>query len=178
MTLHAEPIVARAGRYYRVTRYIVVALFLVGGFMFLKDGFFQYPREEQDRKESIARGQPPLTKEHTEADIRLQKMLGLALPPLGLLFLVWTLHHSRGEYRLQDGILSVPGHPGIPADSITAVDRRLWDKKGVAYVHFQLPGQAQTRCTLDDFIYQREPTDAIFDKIEASLRGSQDETDS
>jgi hypothetical protein len=174
-----EPIVARAGRYYRNTRYVVsLGLVLVGAW-FAYDGWVRYPQERAMHQQNPKTGVP-----HTDTDIRLQKTLGSLLPPAGLLFLGWTLYRSRGAYRLQRDVLSVPGHPDVPLDAIRAMDKSKWDRKGIAYVEYDLspgaPGAGGApaaldyrspggRITLDDFVYDRPPTDAIVGRIEAHL---------
>ena len=61
-----------------------------------------------------------MSKEHSPNDIRLQKVLAYALPPLGIALLAWALYNSRGAYRLSAGTLSVPGHPPIALDDAAA----------------------------------------------------------
>ena len=122
-----------------------------------------WPREAQIHRENPKAGTP-----HTDTDIRLQKVLACALPPLALALLSWTFYRSRGAYRLSGAVLSVPGHPDVPLDAIRAIDKSKWDRKGIAYVDYdvaQEPGQL----VLDDFIYDRPPTDRIVERIEAHL---------
>ena len=47
---------------------------------------------------------------------------------------------------------------------ITAIDKRQWDRKGIAYVDYEVNG-THGRLKLDDFVYEREPTDRIYDAI-------------
>ena len=89
-----------------------------------------------------------------------------ALAMLGLVVLGWALYYARGIYRLQDNQLSVPGHPPIPLDAIRSIDRTDWDRKGIAWINYQLPNGITRSACLDDFIYQRKPTDDIFKQIE------------
>lgn len=164
-----DPIVARAGRYYRNTRY-VFCLGLIGmGLWFAYDGWVRYPREQAMHRENPKTGKP-----HTDTDIKLQKVLGTTLPPAGILFLGWTLYRSRGAYRLAGNVLSVPGHPDVPLDAIRAMDKSRWDRKGIACVDYEVdaPAGAAGRITLDDFIYERPPTDRIVERIEAHLSAS------
>jgi hypothetical protein len=151
-------IVARAGKYYRNTRYIItIGLFLMG-LWFVRDGFFVWPKENAQAK---AAGKPD---PHPGLDVPLNKLFGVTLPPLALVLLARWLHISRGEYRLAGQTLHVPGHPPVPFEMITAVDKRQWDRKGIAYVDYEVAGK-HSRLKLDDFIYEREPTDRIYDEI-------------
>jgi hypothetical protein len=174
----AGPVVAKAGRYYRVARYLMTLLLVAYGAWSIYDGFYSWPNW-------------PLThprenpKSHT--DILLNQVLGVVLPPVGLGVLAWAIYNSRGQYRLENGIVTVPGHPPVPLDKIQSINREAWDRKGIAYVEYDLteaPARAssagpvayegirkgaQGTFKLDDFVYEREPTDKIFKTIESSL---------
>jgi hypothetical protein len=181
--MSAEPIVARASNEYRLKRLAIVVMLVGMGGWFAYDGWYNWPHENQriaqlksDIDAARKAGDEPqvrkLTVEinsltlHTDLSLQLQKVLALSLPPLGLFVLVWSLYYSRGEYRLRDNQLHVPGHPPIPLDAIRSIDRTDWDRKGIAWINYELPsGIARSAC-LDDFIYQRKPTDEIFKQIE------------
>ena len=158
------PVVARAGRYYRNTRYIVsLALVLVGAW-FAYDGWVTWPREARMNKENPKTGTP-----HSDLDIWFQKALGSTLPPLGIGLLCWTLYRSRGAYRMHGDVVSVPGHPDVRLDAVRQMDMSKWDRKGIARVEYERgPGDLQW-LVLDDFVYDRPPTDTIVKRIEAHL---------
>jgi hypothetical protein len=162
-----EPIVARAGRYYRNTRYLVFAALLLLGPWFARDGWVTWPREAQLHRANPKTGAP-----HSDLDIWFQKFLAITLPAAGIGLLVRTLYQSRGAYRLQGDVLSVPGHPDVPLDAIRQMDKSRWDKKGIAWVHYELPTGAPRALALDDFIYDRPPTDRIVERIETHLAQS------
>jgi len=178
-------IVARAGTYYRVTRYIITAVIIALGLWFGYDGYYGWPAknrkiEEIDKLQqaALARGDQDeanrLTQQkndvgvyHTDFQLAFQKFLFFTLPPLGLILFARWMWISRGAYRLtSDNVLHAPGHPPVPLDRITELDKRLWDRKGIAYVGYEGPDGRQGRLKLDDFIYEREPTDAISKRIE------------
>ena len=109
--------------------------------------------------------------DHTDTDILLQRGLGFLLPPLGILLLARWLYISRGQVRLDPSdTLHAPGHPPVPASAITAVDDALWERKGIAYVRYDLPGGAGGTVKLDDFVYDRKPIDAIHDRLKHVVR--------
>ena len=180
----AGDIVARAGQYYRNTRYIMCALLVGAGLWFAYDGWVGWPahnvkvrevkvRVDQAEKSgdqaaaAAARTElGKLSKEKTNSDIMLQKILAMSLPPVGIALLAWALYNSRGAYRLSGRTLHVPGHPTVTVDQITQVDRKLWDRKGIAYLSYE--GGAKP-IKLDDFVYDRKPTDQIFERIESVL---------
>lgn len=181
-------LVARAARYYRNTRYIIVVLLIGYGIWSIYDGFVSWPaanrravelRQERadaeragnrDRVNQITADLGKIT-EHNHASVLLNQILGVLLPPAGLAMLFWSLRNSRGEFRLTpDDVLYAPGHPPVPIDAMTALDRRLWDRKGIAWVEYELDaGKSKGKIRLDDFIYERPPIDAMYDRILAKL---------
>lgn len=183
-----ETIVAPAGTYYRGTRYVITAVMIAMGLWFGYDGFYNWPEQnrkiealEAERADALADGDDEraaqllndinaVGKKHSDSDLRLQKILFFTLPPLGLAFLIRWVWISRGAYRLTQGnVLEVPGHPPVPLDSIIELDKRQWDRKGIAYITYELADGRRGTLKLDDFIYQREPTDQIYTRIEHHL---------
>lgn len=158
-----DEIVARPGCYYRNTRFIFVAATLFFAAYFAYDGWVAWPREAAMNRQDPKTGAP-----HSDFDIRLQKILACSLPPVGIALLAWTLYNSRGVYRLRGDVLSVPGHPDVPFDAIRAIDKSKWDRKGIAYVEYEVGGRAG-RLRLDDFVYERQPTDKIMERVEAHV---------
>lgn len=182
------PIVARAGTYYRNARYVMFVIIVAFGCWFLYDGFVKYPAqnrkhddltrkvEEMERKPDRDEAeylrltlQRKEMQRHDEFSIGLQKILGFLLPPIGLAFLVFWLHRSRGEIRLGNDVLTAPGSPAIPLAAIDEMDKTLWERKGISVVYYTLEGQSGT-LTLDDFVYQAIPIRAIVKRIEDDLR--------
>ena len=169
------PIVAGPGRYYRNARYLMVLICFGMAAWFGYDGFVRWPAENEAAREK----DPLLPVEklpHSDTDILLQRVLAALLPFAGAGILARALFHSRGRYRLEDDVLYVPGHPPIPLANVRLLDKERWEKKGIAYVDYALPGGAGAgRATLDDFVYERNPTDAIVDRIEAVVGPAEDE---
>lgn len=176
------PFEAKAGSYFRNVRYVIAAAIVLMGAYFAYDGWVGYPDdnanfqrlqqladEAQERGETAKRAefldQQRDYKEHSDFDILLQKLLGVTLPPLGIALLVRWLYISRGRIRLDEGdVLHLPGHPPIPASSVTKVDDRLWDRKGISRISYRADGRDGT-AKLDDFVYERKPIDAIHDRL-------------
>lgn len=181
-------IVAPAGSYYRRTRYIMAVLLIGGGLWFAYDGWIGWPGHntrldaaEAARDEAARAGDKTreselnvqiskMNRRYTTKDLVIQRALGVLLPPAGIALLIWTLYNSRGVYRLSGETLHVPGHPPVPLSAIRRVDKRQWDRKGIAYLDYELDGDgaaAKTgRIKLDDFVYERKPTDQIYERIE------------
>jgi hypothetical protein len=178
-------IVARAGRYYRNARYLMVLVCLGMSAWFAYDGWVKYPRQN-----AAQRAQGAEKVDHSDFDIMLQRILAGALPFLAAGVLVRTLHRSRGEYRLDGTTLFVPGHPPVPLENIRQIDKTKWDRKGIATITYEVPRLAPARASstldyaspdggmertlvLDDFVYDQAPTDAILERIEAMVAPSQ-----
>jgi len=179
-----EEVIARASTEYRVKRYIMVFILAGAGAWFGYDGFYGWPaenakiqklddeivvaRQTQGNEEAVKKlefDKSKLTK-RTDMDLLFQKTLFFTLPPLGFAVLAFALYNSRGRYRLYNNILEVPGHPPVPLDAIIAIDKTYWDRKGIALINYELPNGAADKLRLDDFIYQRPPTDEIYKRIE------------
>jgi hypothetical protein len=163
-------IVARGASYYRWTRYAFSALLLGMAAWFGYDGYVKYPRDNELHLLHVRNPQqyPDDYPTHDATSILLQKVLAATLPFVALGLVGWTLYRSRGAYRLSGEVLSVPGHPDVPLSAITTIDKSKWDRKGIAKIDYDLPGR-KGRLTLDDFIYDRPPTDQILETIEAKL---------
>jgi hypothetical protein len=182
-----ESVVARGGAYYRNTRYVMMIVLILAGGWFAYDGWIGWPkinRQIADLTQQIdqakARGDEHtrvmLTEQvkgfgepHTDLSLLLQKVLAFSLPPLGILMVVWALYNSRGEIRMVNKTLSAPGHPIVTFDQIAALDRRLWDRKDIAYIEYDT-GQHKGHIRLDAFIYETAPIVKIFDRIEALMK--------
>lgn len=177
-----EPVVARYGSYYRNMRYIMVTLVIAFGLWFGYDGFIGYPehnrkydeifsrQEEAARRqdnEAAARAAEELRKHgarKTDTDIAFQKWLCFGLPPLGLAYLGFVLYRSRGTFRLEGKRLNIPGGRTLDLSQVKSVDNTLWDRKGIAVVHYD-GGSFK----LDDFIYEAKPIRAIHAAIMKQL---------
>ena len=166
-----QAIVARAGTYYRYTRYAFAALIMGFGIAFAYDGFHRYPKHNEMHRLHVLEPEkyPEDRPTHSQTDINFQRVLAVVLPPAAVALLAWTLYRSRGAYRLSGDVLRVPGHPDVPLANITQIDLSRWDRKGIAHLDYELAGGAKGRLTLDDFIYDRPPTDQILDRIKAAL---------
>jgi hypothetical protein len=175
-------IVARAGRYYRNTRYLMCALLIGMGAWFAYDGWIAWPEENRKvaqlkeqqadarrRGDGVEEGRINAElkdhKEHSQLDLNIQKLLAALLPPLGIALLFWTLRNSRGEIRLAGRELSAPGHPTIDLNDIKKVNNDLWDRKGIAWIKYETAQGQSGEIRLDDFVYDRPPTDAIYDRV-------------
>jgi hypothetical protein len=166
----AGDIVARGDSWFRLKWVGMGLLFLAGAGWFLYDGFVRWPKENDEiRAKALAENRPiPEKSLHSDTDLALQKVIGFGLIPVSLFMVFRGLHGTRGAYRLSGDVLRVPGHPPVPFDAIRAIDQSKWDRKGIAYIDYDLNGTTG-RLKLDDYMYQREPTDQIHDRIVAAV---------
>jgi hypothetical protein len=155
-------IVARAYRFYRLTRFGLVIFLLCYGAASIRDGFYKYPAENQTAMNQHLEKLP-----HPGFDVQFNKFFGVVLPPLAVAILIWSLYVSRGEYRFDGSTLSAPGHPPVPVAAITEIDRSKWDRKSIAYVHYQLPSGETGRIKFDHSLY--DPVDKMFKQVELAV---------
>jgi hypothetical protein len=185
----SDELIAEPETGYRWKHLITAALLFAGGCWFAYDGWVKWPAEnarivkiQADKTAAQATNRAPdvealaaeLSKlsHHTDADLLIQKLLAVVLPLFGLFWGIWTLKDTRGVYRLIGDTLEVPWHPPISIGTIRRIDKRKWDRKGIAYIHYEL-GQPPVAgiCKLDDFAYDRTATDEILERIEKSVLG-------
>lgn len=165
----AHEIVARPSTRHRIKLGIVALVFLGAGAWFVIDGFFRWPEENRIAL-GLKQNQP-----HSDLDVQLQRVLAVLFVVVGGGLVVRVCMKSRGEYRLTGSVLQVSGHPPIDFETVTSlkIDKRRWKHKGIAVIDYELPDGTKGSFTLDDFYFDRVPTDAIFDRIEAIVKGEQ-----
>jgi len=180
-------IIAQPDAGYR-WKHLIVSVAMIGfGLWFAYDGWKKWPEEnaritqvQKEKDAANAAGDSTkveaLAKElgdlnfHTDMDLAIQKVLAIVLPAFGLFWGGWTIKDTRGVYRMSGNTLYIPGHPPVTVDDIRRIDKRKWDKKGIAFLHYEV-GQPPTAgvLKLDDFSYERKPTDEILERIEKNV---------
>lgn len=105
-------------------------------------------------------------KEITDAQIREQKVIGVALAVSAIALAGWALMSMRQSIKC-DGV-TVTGANGksIHLDEIHALDKRKWERKGIAYALYSTAGK-ERRLTLDD--YKFAGAAEIIDEVERRL---------
>lgn len=183
----SDEIIAGPDTGYRWKHLIVAVVMCAVGGWFAYDGWIKWPnqnkrieqikrekdaaqREQDTAKVEELAGELGRIKSHSNWDLGLQKVLALACPAFGLVWGLWTLHMTRGRLRMSGDTLEVPGHPPVTLENIRKIDKRKWDRKGIAFLHYEVgnppkPGVLK----LDDFAYERVPTDEILDRIEKGV---------
>jgi hypothetical protein len=161
-------VVALPDRSFRMKRYLIVLMLVGMGLYFCLDGFYRWPRQLREAEAMEKQQLTPSEKPHGRNDIFWNQLLGIVFPPLGLAALAYFLYGSRGQYRLSGQTLHVPGHEPIPVEAITVIDKSRWERKGIARIEYEKDGK-QGSLTLDNFVYQEEPTRLIVKRLEETL---------
>jgi hypothetical protein len=178
----AAEISAHAGRYFRNARYIIVVGMIAVGLWFAHDGWINYPADnakiaELERQQQDARDHKQDTEvsrlaaelknhvKHSDTDLLIQKIIAVALPVVGLYYLVVSLYRSRGRIRLAGDVLYVPGRVPIAASQIVRIDDRAWDRKGISRIFYESADKSEASVKLDDFVYEHKPIRAIHDRL-------------
>jgi hypothetical protein len=197
-SIPAADIVALPDPSFRMKRYLIVAMLVGMGSWFCYDGFYNWPKQLREAEALEKQQLTPSEKPHSQKDIFYNQVLGIALPPLGLLALAYFLYGSRGEYKLSGQTLHIPGHEPIPVEAITLIDKSKWDRKGIARIEYERTSvrpsgaaaggpasatdlayeQPAKPCQfrLDNFVYQEEPTRLILKRLEEVLFPEEENT--
>lgn len=130
----------------------------------------QQDRLEEWRDYAIERGWdvvnpgPPKTPTEINNQFFMVGIAGIA----GLWIFIHLLR-SMGRWVEADGsgLVNSRGHQ-LQFEQITALDKKKWGKKGIAKIQYQANGKKK-QFVLDDFIFQREPTDAILLLVEEKI---------
>ncbi len=176
------------GFLWRLALVALFCLFMAGWFLF--DGLWTYPRQREraleyerleaeerlDEWEGIAqqRGWPTDNpgEPKTEADIVTQLVfVGLLTPP-GLFFLFRYLRARKRWVESTDTGLRTSWGQQLDFDQITTLNKRQWDKKGIAKVAYQQDGRTR-RLVLDDWKFEADPTTAILREVESRIDAEQ-----
>lgn len=164
--MSAEAKVSRgwAGRFF-----IIAAMFIAFGCWAIYDGMIGYPEQNRaydvytelrdtERLEEwpdIAEQEgwdvePP--RQRSTWDIRTQFIMAGVCLPIGLFALFHALRGMRQGFSSDDqGFITTAGQR-VPYDAVTNIDWELWNKKGYAYVEYELNGVSQS-FLIDDVKY-------------------------
>ena len=185
-----DEIVALPDVGYRWKHLIMAVIAVAVGGWFAYDGWINWPHMNQNavrvekELEAAQRANNEQKKndlalelrkyeKHNDASILIQKILAFTCPTFGLWWGIWTIRATRGTYRLGGDTLNVPGHPPVMFNNIRRIDKRRWERKGIAYLHYEHGQPAEPGVLkLDDFAYQRKETDEILERIEKNVLAS------
>lgn len=185
-----EKVRATISSAYRWRLGLIGLVCLVVGMWFCYDGSVAYPRQQKIGREfqqfkdegkleqwpdharqqgwSIEDPGPP----KKDSEIYLQLGLAAAIGPFGLLYMWWYVRSFWMWIEGDDEGLTT--HTGQRArfDQIESLDKRRWKTKGIAVVRYKGDGGAG-RLKLDDWIYNRQPTELLLRAVESHLEPEQ-----
>lgn len=88
-------------------------------------------------------------KERTDAAIREQRVIGWVMIAGSLVFALWIAWNHKLRVVAQGEVVIGTSGQRVELDSIVAMDRKKWAKKGIAYAIYEVDGK-QKRLCLDD----------------------------
>lgn len=118
---------------------------------------------------AIERGWDP-SKQFKERTSDIYSNYGMAVfAGLIGLWMLYTVFSSNGRWieANNEGLNSSSGD-AITFAEATYLEKKQWDDKGIAWLHFERNGKA-SRFLIDNFKYMREETNAILCRIEEAI---------
>jgi len=110
-------------------------------------------------------------KERTENAIHEQRVIGWVMMGGALFFGAWIAwNHTRKVRAEGETVIGASGER-VELDSITAIDRKKWKNKGIAYAIYEEGGK-QRRLTLDD--HKFKGCEAIILEAEKRINAAAD----
>lgn len=127
---------------------------------------FEVVADEVDRHEWEAYSHDRGIKSYP--DIIMQFVMAAGTGLIGAMFL-WGPIRSRGRWieASDEGVTSSWGE-SFRYDEVEVVNKRAWRKKGIAKITYVSGGRRRT-FVIDDFKFQRWPTDAILYELEQRI---------
>lgn len=89
----------------------------------------------------------------TKADFDSQKKYGTVIVLISLGMLGWYFISCARVLRSDENTIFCPGGREVPFDAITGVDKKKWDKKGIAVVLYKTEEGETAKAVLDDYKY-------------------------
>eukprot|EP00752_Nemacystus_decipiens_P016140 g14433.t1 len=106
--------------------------------------------------------------EKSKGDITTQWLQFAIVFPIGSYCLFSVLIWSRKYIGADDSTFYANGGVEVPFEQITRIDASRWERKGIARVYYDL-GSGQGNVLIDDFKFDRQPANAIFNRIKDAI---------
>jgi hypothetical protein len=87
-----------------------------------------------------------IPKERTGGDIKEQRVIGWAIMIVALLHGVWIAWNHTRQVRAEGDIVIGPSGQRVELDTITAIDRKKWKDKSIAYGIYEVGGKPRRLC--------------------------------
>jgi hypothetical protein len=198
MSNEAEPIICRSTRWYHIRRIPMLLMVFGFAVWFLLDWKINYPRErealaelnrlekEKESREAAAAAYAVIAKEKGwpakpdtdkqawndgkwEYALWEQLVCGILAGAGGLVMLFFYIRTTRGSLRADATSFSTPDGQHVPFASAFRIDRRKWDHKGLAYVHYRDAKGNERRAVIDDLIFGGAVR--VLDRLTANFKG-------
>lgn len=159
----------------------------------LYDGLIAYPKkltiaqayeklpENDDRRQAwkelaAENGWPIMTPAKTAEDISHdiggQFMMIILCSLFGVPALLMFMSGQGTWIEGDENLLRNSKGQELPIDSIVKIDKRKWDAKGIAKIHYEVNGKSK-KFVMDDFKYDRDPMGELIRFAEANLTEDQ-----
>lgn len=189
---------AKISSNYLIRLGIVGSVCVLGGLWFLYDGLVGYPAKrergldfiqfiedhpELDEKEKHDQWKERAAERGWPTDNPLNSDTGKALAPvdineqffyaggaglIGLGFLSRLVYMLGRWVETEGTTLRTKSGQQVEFSQITALDKKKWQSKGIAWVDYQTEGR-KGKIRLDDYYYDRPATKAILRQIEVAI---------
>jgi len=106
--------------------------------------------------------------ERSQGDILTQWAQFVVVFPIGVYCLFSVIKWSRRYIGADQSTLYATGDVEVPFDRVTRIDAARWENKGIARIYYDL-GQGEKDVLIDDFKFERQPADAIFDRVREAV---------
>jgi len=165
-----------------------LALFFVGiGLWFLFDGKVGFPKSndrwlahEKFKTENRLSEWPqfaknagwnetPPHKYYKKNDIAAQYFIGALAVVFGMAVFIYWAGQIKLVFKLEEGAVIIPGGKRVPFESITGINRKKWDDKGLATIYYSIDGRAG-KFILDDYKFDPQPMREIMKEIEGKAK--------
>ena len=161
-------IVTTLSRQWRNRMLLQTAFFTGFALWFFYDGTFTYPKHNErvaqfatakERGETAdwrefagKRGWPGQDHpaRYSPGEIKTQFVLGAVSAEIGLMVFVWFLISRKLKMTCDGQTVCGVRSQEVPLDAFVGVNRRKWDRKGIAYAFYEENGQRR-RMTIDDY---------------------------
>lgn len=106
--------------------------------------------------------------EKSKGDITTQWIQFGIVFPIGSYCLISVLIWSRKYIGVDQTTFYANGGVEVPFDKITRIDAARWENKGIARVYYDL-GSSESNVLIDDFKFDRQPANAVFNRIKEAI---------
>lgn len=132
----------------------------------------EHPTDWKDRWPEIAKANDwdptKEPKERSQGDIATQWWQFAVVFPVGSYCLISVLIWSRRYIGIDQTKFYAYGKVEVPFEAITRIDAARWERKGIAKVYYNA-GDTEKSVLIDDFKFEREPTNEIFKRLKEAV---------